>query len=153
MTSKDALSIGYMKKEVEALKAEKRELEALTISTDAEEWLKGMQYDGMPKAQSHKNGATFEDTVIKVVDAQKGRANQITRKIVELMDKIERLEKEFEIFLESVEESRNRVIIRYRCELGYSWEKIGEALNIDRRTASMNFYKAFGELKENKKVS
>ncbi len=148
MTSKDAMSIFYLKQEAESIKNEIAYCKAYSIELNATDVLKAINYDGMPHSPNRSQSAPFEADIIRLVD----NANELMERLTELLAKklkeINRLSNEFETFVNGFDDPKIRSIIRLRCMNGFSWDKVGECLRMDRRSASTKFYKAFGEEKK-----
>lgn len=141
MRLKQALSIYEVKQEIEQIKTELQFLEEISQSMDAVDYMSAIEYSGMPKAQSHSPAAPFERESIRRADGILRLKRNMAKKTQELEDLLE----EFETFLEGVDDSRDRIIIRSRCTMRMKWETIGENLHMDRTTVSKRFYKYFRE--------
>ena len=141
MKLKKALSIYEVKQEIEQIRNSLAYIKEISESIEATDFMKAMEYTGMPKAQSYSNAAPFEKDAIKRADLTGKLQSRLQQKTKELASLIE----QFESFLDGVEDSRDRVIIRYRCTDHKTWEEIGEIMNMERTTASKRFYKYFDD--------
>lgn len=123
MTEKELKEIYYINIEIKRLKKEKEELESKSI-------VKGQEITGLP------GGGTTSD---KVADYAVELAE-----IKELIDlELKRLyivRAKIERYIETIEDSEVRLIIRLRAINNMTWEDIGMEIGMDRRTASRKYY-------------
>ena len=99
----------------------------------------------------------YKENIITDMPRGGGNANDLSKYMSDIMDledmlnyalrKLQRERRKFEEFLETVDDSETRLILRLRCINNMGWSDIGEELSMDRRTASRKFYKFFREQK------
>jgi len=130
MTVEEARQIYYINIEIKTLQLELAKLEDRRI------YYKNYFLSDMPKGSSQYNNPT-DEYLTKRQELQ-DMLNYALRKL-----QIKR--KEFEEFLQKVENAETRLILRLRCINNMRWEDIGKEIGIDRRTASRIFYQYFKE--------
>ena len=95
MTSKDAMSIFYLKQEAESIKNEIAYCKAYSIELNATDVLKAINYDGMPHSPNRSQSAPFEADIIRLVDnaneLMKRRTVLLAKKLKEINSKREEL--------------------------------------------------------------
>lgn len=131
MTLEQATQIYYINKEINAVKLDLAKLEG------SRTYLKGITYSDMPKG----GVKDVTDDYNKYLDEQ-------MRLRKELNNALERLQHErlaMERFLQTIDDSEIRLIVRLRCINNMSWREIGNKLNSDRTTVSKKFYKFWEE--------
>ncbi len=141
------MNIFYLQQEIDAIVQEIEAAEKISCAQGmhASDFLNAINYDGMPHSHG-KTEAPFERYVIASVDSQTAYTKKLRDKLEELTNEIEKLREELNTLIDGLKSPKRRTIIRLRCNLGLSWESIGEKIGMDRRSVSRNFYKAFGEV-------
>ena len=127
MTIEEANQIYYINLEIKALQMDLARME------EARTYYKPIIMSDMPKGGEH----------IDVTDEYLAKKQQIQDILNYALRKLQYERKRFEEFLECVENSETRLILRLRCVNNMKWEEIGEEVGMDRRTASRKFYSFF----------
>lgn len=127
MTIEEASQIYYINLEIKTLQLELARLE------ESRTYYRPITISDMPKGGEH----------IDLTDEYLVRRQEIQDMLNYSLLKLQYERKRFETFLESVEDSETRLILRLRCVNNMSWEEIGAEIGMDRRTASRKFYKYF----------
>lgn len=128
MTFEQACQIYYIYMEIKALQLDLARLK------EERRYVKATNLTGMPNGKGgYKNW--MDEYLIKEEELQ----NLLNENLYKLQ--VER--KNFEEFLQGVEDAQMRLILRLRCVNNLSWEAIGEELDKDRRTVSNKFKKFF----------
>ena len=99
----------------------------------------------------------YKENIITDMPRGTGKNTDLTGYVSDIMEledmlnyalrMLQRERRKFEEFLETIDDSEMRLILRLRCINNMGWSDIGEELNMDRRTASRKFYKFFREQK------
>lgn len=132
MTIDELSKYHVIKVEIEQLKANLKELDDTTIGSP--------KLSGMPQGSGHV-GNPVESLVIK-----KSKLEMILKK---KQDKLLDEQLKIENFLETIEDSNVRVIIRARFIDGKNWHQIGKELNFERTTPYYHLKKYLkGRLRE-----
>lgn len=128
MTEKELNQIYWINIEIKKLTEEKERLENRSL-------VKGQEITGLPGGgQASDKVADFATELAEI----KELLNLAIKKLYITRSKVER-------FLDTIEDSEIRLIIRLRSVNNLSWYQIGEELGMDRRTAR-NKYKKFLEM-------
>ena len=122
MTKRDIEQIKWCKKEIEMLEKQIDELRQ-------QSFLGNSIGDGMPHARS--TTSKVESTSIKIYE--------LTVKLNERKSALIKLVTEAINFIYSIEDSLLRMIIKYRCIDGLSWQEISDILGIERTTISKKY--------------
>lgn len=126
MTFEDANQIYYINKELEKLYKELADLKQ-------QSFLKPITISDMP------HGGASKDLFIEYTNSVLETEDMIRYSIL----KLQRERKKFELFLDAVQDSELRLILRLRCINNMNWQEIGDEIGMDRRTASRKFYNYF----------
>lgn len=126
MTFEDANQIYYINKELEKLYKELADLKQ-------QSFLKPITISDMP------HGGAPKDLFIEYTNSVLETEDMIRYSIL----KLQRERKKFELFLDAVQDSELRLILRLRCIKNMNWQEIGDEIGMDRRTASRKFYNYF----------
>lgn len=96
------------------------------------------------RVQTERNTeAPFVKSVEKIVELEHMIDSEVDR-LVDLRVEIHKV-------IEDVEDPSEQLVLRYRYIMGYTWEKIGEALGVDSRTVRRWHSKALQHVKVPKK--
>lgn len=142
MTEKELSSLYYLnielerlKKQIEDIKAKKRELALYaTIGSAA--------ITGMPRNPSPSN--SFETNIINRLALQEQLDAELDKQLTRYSEKqleYERRKAKIEDYINQIEDEELKSIFNYRCIERMNWVEIGAILYIDRRTASRKFYR------------
>lgn len=126
MTVEEINNIYYINKEIEKVQKELYDLKS-------KNFYKRSILTGIPKGNSQHD--IFSDYAEDIKTHEDMLHYNLKMLYVE--------RKKLEEFLESIEDAELKLIIRLRAVNNMKWEKIGEELGMDRRTASRKFYKFF----------
>lgn len=126
MTFEDANQIYCINKELEKLYKELADLKQ-------QSFLKPITISDMP------HGGASKDLFIEYTNSVLETEDMIRYSIL----KLQRERKKFELFLDAVQDSELRLILRLRCINNMNWQEIGDEIGMDRRTASRKFYNYF----------
>ena len=131
MTEKEARQIFFINKEIEQLKIDLKNLE------DSRTYCKALTLSGIPSGRNRK----------KQLDEFMIQRQQLEEMIKTAIKKRQKESIKFNKFLETIEDSEIRLILRLRCIENQSWEEIGQRCSMDRRTASRKYYGFFRKKK------
>lgn len=126
MTEKEARKLFYLNKEIEEMKVE---LESLR---EGRTYYKAYVLSGMPKGQKKKDP-----------DEYLVRQQELQASLTKTMKRKQKEQSKIDAFLEAVEDSEIRLILRLRIVGNLSWDEIGRVCAMDRRTASRKYYAYF----------
>lgn len=123
ITFEDLNQIYYINKEIESLYRELTELKEQSL-------IKSATVSDMPK------GGERKDLLVEHTNDVLEIENMIRYSLA----KLKRTRRKVEKFLDTVEDSETRLIIRLRCINNMTWDEIGAEMGMNRRTASRKFY-------------
>ena len=103
---------------------------------DSKTYYKNHFLSDMPKGSSQYNNP---------IDKYLTKRQELQDMLNYALRKLQIKRREFEEFLQKVENAETRLILRLRCINNMRWEDIGKEIGIDRRTASRIFYQYFKE--------
>ena len=127
MTIEEANQIYYINLEIKTLRLE------LTRIEESRTYYRSNKISDMPKGGGEKD----------IVEEYLVEKQKIEDMLKYSMRKLQIEREKFERFLQEIDDSEIRLILRLRCINNLSWEQIGEEIKIDRRTASRKFYNFF----------
>jgi hypothetical protein len=129
-TEKELNQLHYINKEIEVLKNQLDELKSRSL-------IKGQEITGMP----HVPGTSDKTAQIAVAIREVEELYEIKlRELYVVRGRIER-------YINTIEDTELRLIVRLRCINNMFWEDIGVEIGMDRRTASRKYYKFIRENK------
>lgn len=126
MTFEEANQIYCINKEIKNLYKDLAELKQ-------QSFLKPVSLSDMP------HGGDTKDLFIEYTNSVLETEDMIRYSML----KLQRERKKFELFLNEVKDSEERLILRLRCINNMNWQEIGDEIGMDRRTASRKFYNYF----------
>lgn len=129
-TEKELNQLHYINKEIEVLKKQLDELKSRSL-------LKSQEITGMP------HGSSTSDKTAQIAVAIREIEELYEIKLRELYLVRGRIER----YINTLEDSELRLIVRLRCINNMFWEDIGAEMGMDRRTASRKYYKFIRETK------
>lgn len=128
MTLEEASQVFYINQEIKCIQKELQDLEA------SRRYYRPTHLSDMPKG---RNG--YSNLADGFLEKQKELEDMLGYAI----RKLQKERMQFEVFLNSVDNAETRLILRLRCINNMGWKDIGEAVGMDRRTASRKFYGFF----------
>lgn len=130
MTVEELSELYYINKEIEQIQKELYDLKN-------KNFFKNSILSDMPK------GGERLDEFVTYVDDVRTLENMLQYSLRKLQEKRKRIES----FLEGIEDSELRLIMRLRAVNNMKWEEIAEEIGLERTTVSKKFYKYFRQLK------
>lgn len=130
MTMEELSELYYINKEIEQIQKELYDLKN-------KNFFKNSILSDMPK------GGERLDEFVAYVDDVKTLENMLQYSLRKLQEKRKRIES----FLEGIEDSELRLIMRLRAVNNMKWEEIAGEIGLERTTVSKKFYKYFRQLK------
>lgn len=130
MTVEELSELYYINKEIEQIQKELYDLKN-------KNFFKNSILSDMPK------GGERLDEFVAYVDDVKTLENMLQYSLRKLQEK----RKKIEAFLEGIEDSELRLIMRLRAVNNMKWEEIAGEIGLERTTVSKKFYKYFRQLK------
>ena len=135
MTREQAEQIYYIKKEINIIESEIRELER------GRTYLSGVMYSDMPKSAGQTDSMAESDKYLDqektLMEMLKYNKEQLLRSLIDMNR-----------FLITIDDSELRTILRLYCVEGCTWREIGQELHMHLSTASKKYYN-FWENAEN----
>lgn len=116
----------YIKKEIECLQAEIRNLPEIS----------GINMSGMP----HSN--TVNDPIFNLILKKDKLIEKLNKKIEKYLDELARVE----TIIDAIEDIEVRTIARMRYVQNMKWEDIGERVHMDRTVCSRKLRKYIGSM-------
>lgn len=127
MTREQAEQIYYIKKEINIIESEMRELER------GRTYISGVMYSDMPKAYGNSDSMEESDEYIEkektLMEMLKYSKEQLLRNLIDMNR-----------FLITIKNSELRSIVRLYCVEGCTWREIGEELHMHLSTARKKYY-------------
>lgn len=120
MTQEKLEQVYYLNNELEMWKERRKELH-LSITTQAK------VLDGMPVSKTNSVRKPVEDAAVRI----SSKLEKIDKKISKLMTKIELTKIQIEEFIITINDSKMRQILEYRCVQNLTWREIGKKMNYD----------------------
>lgn len=133
MTQKELIQIYEINKEIRMWE---EELESIR-----EEILKSQKLSGMPFANTNETGDPTGQYAIKIAEIEK----TITQKRLELLNARAAVIQ----FINTIDDSLTRMILKYRCLDCKKWENIAEILGYERTTVSKKYNDILRNLPKN----
>lgn len=130
MTVEELSELYYINKEIEQIQKELYDLKN-------KNFFKNTILSDMPK------GGERLDEFVAYVDDVRTLENMLQYSLRKLQEK----RKKIEAFLEGIEDSELRLIMRLRAVNNMKWEEIAGEIGLERTTVSKKFYKYFRQLK------
>lgn len=127
MTREQAEQIYYIKKEMNIIESEIRELER------GRTYLSGVMYSDMPKAAGETDSMAESD---KYLDQKKTLMEMLRYTKEQLLRALIDMNR----FLITIKDSELRTILRLYCVEGCTWREIGQELHMHLSTASKKYY-------------
>lgn len=128
MTFEDASQIYYINKEIGKLYKELADLKQ-------QSFIKPISISDMPR------GGSTRDLFIEYTNSTLEIEDMIRYSLM----KLQRERKKIEQFLNTIQDSELRLIMRLRCVNNMGWKEIGEEVGCERTTASKKFYRYFND--------
>ncbi len=130
LTEKELNQLHWINKEIQVLKKQKEELESRSL-------IKGQDLNGMP----HVSGTSDKTANAALAIREIEELYEIKlRELFLVRGRIER-------YINTIEDSETRLIIRLRCINNMNWDEIGWEIGMDRRTASRKYFRFINETK------
>lgn len=126
MKQEELTEVYYINKEIEIIEKELKELRN-------KNFYKTNVMSNMPRGGIRKD--PFAEYTEKAIELE----TMLEYSLKKLQEK----RREAENYLNGMEDGEIRVITRLRCINNLSWEEIGEAVAMDRRTVSRKYYSQF----------
>lgn len=135
MTREQAEQIYYIKKEINIIESEIRELER------GRTYLSGVTYSDMPKAAGQADSMAesdkYLDQEMTLMEMLRHTKEQLLRSLIDMNR-----------FLITIKDSEMRAILRLYCVEGCTWQEIGDELHMDKSTANRKYYAFWEKLQQ-----
>ena len=135
MTREQAEQIYYIKKEINIIESEIRELER------GRTYISGVMYNDMPKASGNSYGMSDSD---KYLDREKTLMEMLKYSKEQLLRNLIDMNR----FLITIKDSELRAIVRLYCVEGLTWREIGNELHMDKSTANRKYLEFWNNLQQ-----
>lgn len=135
MTREQAEQIYYIKKEINIIESEIRELER------GRTYLSGVTYSDMPKAAGQADSMAESD---KYLDQEKALMEMLRHTKAQLLRSLMDMNR----FLITIKDSEMRAILRLYCVEGWTWREIGQELHMHLSTANKKYYDFWKNIEE-----
>ena len=135
MTREQAEQIYYIKKEINIIESEIRELYR------GRTYLSGVMYSDMPKAAGQTDSMAESD---KYLDQEKTLVEMLRYNKEQLLRNLFDMNR----FLITIDDSELRTILRLYCVEGCTWREIGDELHMDKSTANRKYLEFWNNLQQ-----